>query len=111
MWSATRRDCRVKASAGPPRSPALLRAGIASTRGQADVALKRLAEAQQLFEESALAGQLAATRLIRGTLVGGDAGAELLAKAHAFFETEGVVSPERFTAFFVPGFASIICRD
>ncbi|HEY2744219.1 MAG TPA: hypothetical protein VGL86_06340, partial [Polyangia bacterium] len=84
---------------------ALLRSGIASTRGQADVALKRLAEAQQLFEETALGGQLAATRMIRGRLVGGDAGAELLGKARAFFDAEGVVSPDRFTAFFAPGFA------
>jgi hypothetical protein len=84
---------------------ALLRAGIASTRGQADVTLKRLAEAQQLFEESALAGQLASTCMVRGKLVGGDAGAELVGKARAHFDAEGVVSPERFTAFFAPGFA------
>ncbi|HEY1587517.1 MAG TPA: hypothetical protein VGH63_17590, partial [Polyangia bacterium] len=83
---------------------AILRASIASARGQADAAVKLLADSEPSLDESGMTAQLAAVRWVRGTLIGGDAGQQLLAKAAAYFEAEGVRNPARFAAFYVPGF-------
>jgi hypothetical protein len=83
---------------------AILRACIASARGRADAALKLLGDAEPTLDEIGMAAQLASVRWVRGTIIGGDAGQQLIAKATAFFDAEGVRNPARFAAFYVPGF-------
>jgi hypothetical protein len=83
----------------------MMRGAIAAARGQLDDAVEILGEAEPLLEASGLAAQLAALRWMRGRVVGGDLGRQLTAAATKYFEAEGVRSPERFAAFYMPGFA------
>ena len=109
LLASAERDIRRLAREGvgwASAAAAILRASLAGTRGQADAALTLLGDSEPLLEEIGMAAQLAAVRWVRGKLVGGDAGQQLIAKATAFFDAEGVRNPARFAAFYVPGFAS-----
>ncbi len=82
----------------------LLRASLANVRGERQAALQLLGAAEPLLEESGLGAQVAAARWVRGTVMGGDNGRQLVARAASFFTAEGVRNPARFAAFYVPGF-------
>jgi tetratricopeptide (TPR) repeat protein len=83
---------------------ALLRASIAQARGEHESALSLLGVAEPLLEEVGLDAQLASLRWVRGTLMGGDNGRQLVARAAAYFAAEGVRNPARYAAFYVPAF-------
>jgi serine/threonine protein kinase len=108
LLAAAERDMRGLAREGvgwATAVAALVRAGIAGARGQTDAGVRLLGLAEPLLEESGMQAQLAALRWVRGNFVGGEIGRQLLARANAFFEAEGVRNPARFAAFYVPGFA------
>jgi len=110
LLASAERDMRRLAHEGvgwASAAAAVLRASIASRRGQAETALELLGAAEPWLEENGMAAPLAAVRWMRGVRVGGDSGRQLLAKATAFFEAEGVRNPARFATFYVPGFAPV----
>jgi tetratricopeptide (TPR) repeat protein len=81
----------------------IIRAGIASTKGnrQDGVRLLRLAIEQARRAEMAI--HEAAIRHQLGCLIGGDEGNELVAHAHDAMTTEGIRAPARIAAMLVPG--------
>src|SRR5438445_1031851 len=82
---------------------ALVRGAIAKQRGDDAEALQRFAEAERRFEDNGIAAQVASLQWVRGKLIGGDTGAQLVAKADAYFAGEGIGKSEPFARFFVPG--------
>lgn len=67
-----------------------LRAGVASVRGDADLAQRLLAEAEPRLDEHALELAAAAARRARGSLLGGAEGRALAARAEAWRASQGV---------------------
>jgi hypothetical protein len=84
----------------------LLLAGVANLRGDEAKAIRLLREALGAFVSEDLALNVAVTRSILGSLVGGDEGRALRAEADAWFAAQTVKRPDRFVAMFAPGFAS-----
>jgi hypothetical protein len=84
----------------------LLLAGVANLRGDKAKAIRLLREALGAFVSEDLALNVAVTRSILGSLVGGDEGRALRAEADAWFAAQTVKRPDRFVATFAPGFAS-----
>jgi hypothetical protein len=70
-----------------------LRACIASVEGDHDQALRVLTEAEKLCETHHVESVLAAARLVRGRIIGGDTGRELIARAERWIAQENT-SPE-----------------
>jgi len=105
--AAAERNAARLAREGVPYAAAiaaLVRASIAHLRGADDAEVdRRLRQAEAGFAESGLDGQVAAVRWARGRRLGGDAGAQLAARAAAWFSAEGVRNHDRFAAFFVRG--------
>jgi hypothetical protein len=66
-----------------------IRASIASVEGDDEAALRLLAEAEPLLESHHLEASLASCQLIRGRLIGGDTGRDLVARAEAWLVREG----------------------
>jgi hypothetical protein len=101
------RDAKTIASEAMPWSnplAALLRAGIASTRGDADRALVELEQAEAGLVAADMALYAAAARYRRGKLLGGDEGRALTSAALGWMAGQGVVSPEPMVALHAPGF-------
>ena len=82
---------------------ALLRAGIAATRGDSARALAELEAAERGFFEAEMHLQRAVAARRRGQLLG-DEGAGVVADAEAWMATQRVKSPRRMCALFAPGF-------
>jgi tetratricopeptide (TPR) repeat protein len=101
--SAAARIEREHATWGDPLA-ALLRAGVASLRGDRRGALTALDGAMRGFHAADLALFDAAARRRLGELLGGDEGAALVRKATTWMEAQGVVNPERITELLAPGF-------
>ena len=81
LLAVAERDTRRLAGEGvgwAAAAAAALRACIANVRGRPDQALDFLAAAEPLLAEVGMDAQLAAVRMVRGKLLGGDAGAQLL---------------------------------
>ena len=80
-----------------------LRAGAAAGAGARGRAEALLVEAEAGFVRLGMAMHVAAVRRRRGELVGGAAGAELVADADRVVAAEGVRSPERMLGTVLPG--------
>jgi len=83
---------------------ALLTAGVAARRGDADAAARALRAAVSGFDACHMKLFLAVSRRRLGELVGGDEGRALVHQANAWMTTHGVVNADRMTATLAPGF-------
>jgi hypothetical protein len=93
---------REKTPWGDPLA-ALLRAGIASVRGERANSLTALAAAESGFDMTKMALYAAATRRCRGLLLGGGEGHALVESADAWMRAERIKNPDRMTAMLAPG--------
>ncbi len=84
----------------------LLRAGVASTRGERERAAALLRDAAGGFEAVDMALHAAVARHLLGKLVAGDEGRALVERAAAWMQSEGVKNPARLVAVIAPGFGS-----
>jgi serine/threonine protein kinase len=80
---------------------ALIRGSVARKKGDDGGALKLFGEAERRFSEEGVTAQVAALQWNRGKMLGGDAGAELIKKAEAYFAAEAIADGEAFGRFFV----------
>jgi serine/threonine protein kinase len=96
---------RIEREATPWADPlaALVRAGAESVEGQRQKALASLEQAASGLDAADMALYAGAARLCRGRLLGGEAGARLIAEAEAGMRAERVRNPERMTAMLAPG--------
>jgi hypothetical protein len=83
--------------------PLAFEAAIAARRGDRVMALDRISRAADRFDEYRSLFYCAVTKRLKGTLLGGEEGASLVAAADAWMTGEGIVNPARLTAAFVPG--------
>jgi len=79
-----------------------LRAALAHAVGDLDGAVEWLARTEESAASAHMALNEYCARYVRGKLVGGDEGAELVESAHAYFRSEGLVEPGRLVAVFAP---------
>ncbi|MEP7120388.1 MAG: AAA family ATPase [Byssovorax sp.] len=103
--SAAARIERARADWALPLAD-LLRAGVASARGDRGTAITTLDRAIRGFHAADLALYDAAARRRLGALLGGDDGATMVRKATTWMEAQGVVSPAKLTALLAPGFTA-----
>ena len=82
----------------------LLRAGIASTRGDMTSALDYLSFAIDKFDECGSAFWHAVSLRRQGQMLGGEEGQASMRKADDWMANEGIKNPARMTAAFIPGF-------
>ncbi len=83
---------------------ALVDAGVAASRGEADAAVAQLRAAIPSFEAADMAIFAAVARGRLGGLLGGDEGAALVAGCDAALRAQHVVVPARFARMLAPGF-------
>jgi hypothetical protein len=83
---------------------ALIRAGVASLRGDLETAARGLREAVAGFDADGIEHFAAAARRRLGELLGGDEGRALVAQADAWMTAQPVKNPPRMTACLAPGF-------
>ncbi|OLC43398.1 MAG: hypothetical protein AUH43_20790 [Acidobacteria bacterium 13_1_40CM_65_14] len=81
----------------------LIRAGVASMRGDARKAAAQLADAEPRLSASDLSHFATACRRCRGELVGGREGRALVEDADRWFTDQHVVNPERMAGLLAPG--------
>jgi hypothetical protein len=81
----------------------LVRAGIASIRGELREADALLADAERRLNASDLAHFASACRRRRGELVGGNAGRALVEEADRWLADQQVVNPARMAGLLAPG--------
>jgi len=82
----------------------LLRAGVASVRGDSATALEYLSFAIDRFEECGSALWHAVSLRRKGQVLGGDEGQALMREADGWMTRERIKNPARLTAAFIPGF-------
>jgi hypothetical protein len=82
---------------------ASLRAGAAAARGDREGAALLLAEAEAGFAAAGWRMAACTARRRLGEVRGGDAGQALVAAADAEMTAEGILSPARITALYLPG--------
>ena len=87
-----------------PAYASVIRAGIAAVKRDPSTA-KLLNVAIRLCETADLPIFAASARRCLGTLLGGDEGTALTARADAWFQHQGIRHPAKAVAVFVPGFA------
>jgi hypothetical protein len=83
----------------------LIRAGIASCKGDLDKARESLELALSGLAACELGHFAAAARRRLGQLIGGDQGKTLIAEADRWMTAQGIRNPARMTAAYAPGFA------
>ncbi|MBZ5618581.1 MAG: AAA family ATPase [Acidobacteriia bacterium] len=83
---------------------ALLRAGIASTRGSRQESVKLLEDAEQRLVAAGMVLYAMAARRARGRLLGGERGRELSASAEEWMRNQEILNPARMAAMLAPGF-------
>ncbi|MEO7590759.1 MAG: hypothetical protein ABI134_06070 [Byssovorax sp.] len=98
------RELAGEAQAHVAAHVALLRAGIATLRGQRARALTGLNEALVRYEREGMALSSAYVTHRRGSLIGDGEGRTLQADAASQMAAEGVVNPARWLAIHAPGF-------
>jgi serine/threonine protein kinase len=76
---------------------------LATRRGDLAKANDRLIEAAASLDSAECALQANVARRLRGVLIGGDEGGEIVAATDAWFRSRGVVRPERFAEMLAPG--------
>jgi len=82
---------------------ALVRAGIAATRGQVETALTLVASAENRLRAVDMALHAAGARHRRGQLMGGSQGRGLISEADAVMAAQQIKNPERMAALLCPG--------
>ncbi len=82
----------------------LIKAGVASVRGDAGRALQLLADATGRFESADMGVFAASARRHLGQLRGGDEGRELIEQADMSMRVQLIVNPSRMAACLAPGF-------
>ena len=82
---------------------AILNAAAANADGDLSSAVAWLRDALRHAEEADLASHASAVRYHLGLAVGGDEGRESASLAHRTMRDEGIRSPQRLAALFVPG--------
>jgi len=99
---------RIAAEKMPWADPlaALLRAGIASARGNRSEAIAELQVALEGFEKAELLLHAAAARRRLGELTGGADGNVLVGAANTWMARQGIMNPTAMTALYAPGFPS-----
>jgi len=85
----------------------LIKAGVASVRGNAGRAERLLADATQRFESADMGLFAASAQRQLGRLRGGDEGRELIARADAWMRGEAIVNPSRMADCLAPGFTEV----
>ena len=81
----------------------MIRAGVASLRGETSVALELLAAAEQACEAADMFLCATAARRRRGQLLGGDQGRILIEAADAWMLHQGITNPKCMTNMLAPG--------
>jgi hypothetical protein len=81
----------------------LLRASVAAARGAPETAVSLLESAEAGFGAADMTLHATAARRRRGEVVGGDAGATIVASADAWMAGQGIRRPDRMTAMLAPG--------
>ena len=81
----------------------LLRAGVASSRRQPEVAAPLLESAERELDAADMALHAAVARRCRGKLTGGESGNSLVGDADAWMSGQGIQNPERMAAMLAPG--------
>ena len=81
-----------------------IRAAVAHLRDDRASALRYLERAEGEFTRSGMMLHVAAVAYRRGQLLGGDAGAALVARAEGEFRERAVRNPARFVEVYAPGF-------
>ena len=88
------------------RAMALSIEAIAAHRlGHTEQAIALLEDSETGFDDTGAALEAGAAMRTRGVIVGGTAGAELLARADARFHAQGIERPDRMANLTSPGFA------
>ncbi len=82
----------------------LIKAGVASVRGDAGSAERLLADAAQRFDSADMAVFAASARRQLGQLRGGDEGRELIEQADTSMRVQLIVNPSRMASCLAPGF-------
>jgi tetratricopeptide (TPR) repeat protein len=82
----------------------LVRAGIATARGQKEQAVEELETAVGEFDAWEMALYSAAAKRRLGQLIGGQRGEELITAGTEFMTRQGIVRPDRMTQMLAPGF-------
>jgi hypothetical protein len=106
MLREAERDARRLERARTPWGNALalvVRAGIAATRRDVDLALRLLVSAEGTLGALDMALHVASVRRQRGRLVGGDEGAALVLDADRRIREQRIRNPERIAAMLCPG--------
>jgi len=108
LRNAMRDARRIAREAMPWANPLsdLVLAALHARRSETATAVQLARRAAAGFETEGMAAYLAAARRRCGQLVGGTEGAELVTAADRWMKSQGVVSPDRFTAMLAPGFPS-----
>jgi hypothetical protein len=81
----------------------LLRAAVASARGEREGAAERLREAARGFDAAGMQLYAAASRRRLGGMIGGDEGRAMASEAEAWMQRQRIASPERMTGMLAPG--------
>jgi hypothetical protein len=81
----------------------LVRAAVASSRGNLKDAITLLASAEAGLEAVDMALYAAAARRRRGELIGGDQGRALVEAANTWMIGQNIKNPDRITAMLTPG--------
>ena len=81
----------------------LVQAGVASIQGDNEGTLSSLLSAEIGFRKADMALHEVAARRIRGVLVGGEQGLELVKGADTVMKSQGIKNPAAMTAVLVPG--------
>lgn len=82
----------------------LVTAGVARVRGDVDSAVVALEKAERQLGESAMLLHVAVARLLRGRLIGGDVGEQLVFGARRWMREQGVRNLDRMCDTLAPGF-------
>ena len=106
LCAAERDAARIERERLPYGDPiaALLKAGVAASRGRPEEAVARLVAAESGFTAAEMSLHAAVARRRRGELQGGDEGRGLVAFADARFRAESVKDPARMAGMLAPGF-------
>jgi eukaryotic-like serine/threonine-protein kinase len=96
---------RIESQRTPWSAPLalLVRAGVAATRGDRNLALRLLVDSEAGLRGAEMALHAAAARHRRGLLVGGDEGRALRADAEAWMAAQSIRNPERMAVMLAPG--------
>lgn len=81
----------------------MIRAGVASIRGDRNAVLNLLATAETGCHGADMALCAAVARRRRGQLLGGEEGRALVEAAEAWMRNQGIANPERMTGILAPG--------